>query len=96
MPSSAIQLRVLPVASGAKRTLSAHRNRISTCPSIRITSEWVGYPIAKAIGLNLSKKLDKARVKSLIKIWLASGALMVVEGEDAKRNKRKFIEVSDN
>jgi hypothetical protein len=30
--------------------------------------EWVGYPIAKALALDLDSKSDKAKVKGLIKV----------------------------
>ena len=43
--------------------------------------------------LDLDKKADKAKAKGLIEIWLKSGALIIVEGEDDKRNLRKFVEV---
>jgi hypothetical protein len=59
-------------------------------------TEWVGYPIARALKLNLSKKADKAKIKELIKIWIGTGALAVVDGEDSQRKRRKFVEVSDD
>jgi hypothetical protein len=54
---------------------------------------WVGHAVAQAMRLDLDKKADKAKVKGLIEIWLKSGALIIVEGEDDKRNLRKFVEV---
>jgi hypothetical protein len=54
---------------------------------------WVGRAVAQAMRLDLDKKADKAKVKGLIEIWLKSGALITVEGEDDKRNPRKFVEV---
>ena len=50
--------------------------------------------MAKALGLNLKSKADRAKVRGLIKAWLASGALVEVTGKDAKRNDRQFIEVA--
>jgi AAA domain len=55
--------------------------------------QWVGLAVAEAMRLDLDKKADKAKVKGLIDIWLKSGALIIVEGEDDKRNPRKFVEV---
>lgn len=54
---------------------------------------WVGNVVATVLGLDLKLKSDKARVAELIKIWLASGALVTVEGFDDKREKRSFVEV---
>jgi hypothetical protein len=57
---------------------------------------WVGYALAKALGLNIMDKADKAKVRGLLKAWLGVGSLIVVEGEDDKRNVRKFVEVKDD
>jgi hypothetical protein len=35
----------------------------------------------------------RAKIAGLLKTWIATGMLVVVEGEDAKRMKRSFIEV---
>jgi hypothetical protein len=55
--------------------------------------QWVGHAVARAMRLDLDKKADKAKAKSLIEIWLKSGALIIVERDDDKRNPRKFVEV---
>jgi hypothetical protein len=55
--------------------------------------DWVGVPIAKALGLDPSKKADRAKVIGALKIWSTNGMFVVVEGEDAQRKKRSFIEV---
>ncbi|MCA1410276.1 AAA family ATPase [Bradyrhizobium sp. NBAIM20] len=55
---------------------------------------WVGVPIAKALNLSLAVKTEKAKVAGLIKIWLASGALVEVEKPDENRKMKKFIEVA--
>ncbi len=55
--------------------------------------DWVGNAVAAALGLDLSRKSEKAKVISLLRMWIAAGALVVVEGEDAKRNRRAFVEV---
>lgn len=61
---------------------------------IRAINSWVGIPIAKALGLSLTIKAEKAKVTGLIKVWLASGALVEVEREDEHRKKRVFIAVA--
>jgi hypothetical protein len=56
---------------------------------------WVGNAVAEALDLDVSKKVDKARVAGMLKIWLASGSLKIVEGQDEKRETRKFVEVAE-
>ena len=55
--------------------------------------QWVGKPIAAALNLNLNLPAHAAKVKQLVKDWIASGALVLVEGKDEKRVKRTFVEV---
>ena len=57
--------------------------------------DWVGKAVAGVLGLDVSDKRDKAKMAGLIRIWLKSGALVTVEGEDEKRNKRTFVEKGD-
>jgi hypothetical protein len=58
--------------------------------------DWVGVAVAKALRFDLSDKADRVKVSGLIKIWLASGALVKTEGLDKKRMPRTYIEVADN
>jgi hypothetical protein len=55
------------------------------------STEWVGNIIATVLGMDPEK--DKRRLGSIIKQWVRTDVLRVVEGEDAKRNPRKFVEV---
>jgi hypothetical protein len=59
-------------------------------------NDWVGKPIAKALGLDLDSKSGKAKVKGLIKIWLKAGSLVVVEEKDEHRETKKFVKVADD
>jgi hypothetical protein len=59
------------------------------------SNAWVGIPIAKALKLNLTDKFGTAKVKELIKVWIKSGALIVVEHKDEKSMPRKFVMVAD-
>lgn len=54
---------------------------------------WVGHAVATALCLDIAVKSKRAKVAGLIKIWIASGSLIVVDGEDEKRNPRKFVQV---
>jgi hypothetical protein len=44
--------------------------------------DWVGIPIAKALGLDLDGNADRAKISGLIKCWLKAGSLAVVEDLD--------------
>jgi hypothetical protein len=58
-------------------------------------NDWVGKPIAKALGLNLGVRADKAKVRSLIDIWIKANSLVVVEAADPEsRKKKKFVRVA--
>lgn len=55
--------------------------------------EWVGKPIITAMGLDGGSKADKARVKTLIKTWIADGWLKVINGQTPQRKPTQFIEL---
>jgi AAA domain/Bifunctional DNA primase/polymerase, N-terminal len=58
--------------------------------------DWVGHAVAKALGLDVNDRADKAKIIGLLKVWLGpTGGLRVVDGEDEKRNLRKFVEVRE-
>jgi hypothetical protein len=56
-------------------------------------ADWVGKAIADALGLDLSLAAEHAKVKDLQKRMTTSGRLVEVEGLDAKRTTRTFVEV---
>jgi hypothetical protein len=58
-------------------------------------SKWVGRAVAQALDLNADNKADKAKILGMLKVWRAAGSLVVVEGQDEKREIRKFIEVKE-
>jgi hypothetical protein len=55
------------------------------------SSEWVGFAVAEATGLD-PKKAGK-RIFNLLKEWIANEALKVIEKEDDQRRPRKFVVV---
>jgi hypothetical protein len=57
--------------------------------------DWVGRPIARALGLDLDNKADKAKVKGLIHVWLKAGNLVVIEEKDDHREIKNFVRVAD-
>jgi hypothetical protein len=54
---------------------------------------WVGIPIAAALKLDPEDKANKAKIKGALKVWMANGMFVEVEGQDEKRMPRTFVEV---
>ena len=55
--------------------------------------DWVGNPIAEALGLDPHDKDARASVKKTLEMWIANGMFKSVKGADAKRRPKDFIEV---
>lgn len=56
-------------------------------------ADWIGSVVADVCGLDVDE--DKARIKALIKSWMASGALVKGEWIDPTRRPRPVIEVGE-
>jgi hypothetical protein len=56
-------------------------------------TDWVGKPIAEALRLDIKNPSHAMKVKMLLKTWIENRMFVCVEGLDAKRNKRVFVEV---
>jgi hypothetical protein len=56
--------------------------------------EWVGRAVASALKLNVRNKADKAKIRGMVKLWLAAGSLVEVEGQDEKRRPKIFVELA--
>ena len=59
-------------------------------------NDWVGKAVAKALGLDLTRPADKAKVSTMVKCWLGTGSLIIVEGQDDRRIKRQFVQVKED
>lgn len=57
--------------------------------------KWAGYAVADVLDLDADDEQDKARIKTLIKTWIKSGALKVVMGKDERRKDCPFIQVGE-
>ena len=55
--------------------------------------DWVGFAIARVLGLDADRKVDKARIKSCLKVWIGCGALKVTMIADDKGKNRPTVEV---
>ena len=53
----------------------------------------VGYVVADVLKLNGNSEPVKAKVKTLLKTWISSGALVVVKATDRKGNVRPVVVV---
>jgi AAA domain len=54
---------------------------------------WIGIPIASALRLDPEDKAHKAKIKGALKVWMATGMFVEVEGLDDQRKPRPCIEV---
>lgn len=52
---------------------------------------WAGNAVAAALGLDLSEKAARARVKKLLEDWIRDGLLAIDERKDSNRIERKFV-----
>lgn len=57
------------------------------------SSDWVGNPIAKAMGLDMNETSARATVKAAIARWLKQGVLCTYEAHDNRRKTKTFIGV---
>jgi hypothetical protein len=57
------------------------------------SKDWAGIAVARTLGLDATNKAHKAKVSAMLKTWITNGMFVVVEGLDAERKKRNFIEV---
>lgn len=55
------------------------------------SKEWVGNIIAQTLAMDPDE--DRKRITNILKQWIKNDVLRVVEGQDEKRNTRKFVEV---
>jgi len=53
--------------------------------------DWIGHAVAEVIDVDLEKNADRKRVNALIRSWLRTKALKVVEGKDKARRRVKFV-----
>jgi hypothetical protein len=56
---------------------------------------WAGKALAVVLGLDVRDPQVKKRVMQMLKTWLGTGALKVVEDEDETRHKFYFVEVGE-
>jgi hypothetical protein len=55
---------------------------------------WVGVAVAKAMKLDHTDKIDRAKIVGLIKVWLGNRSLIEVERPDEFRKPKTFVEVA--
>ena len=62
--------------------------------NLQTGNAWVGHAIAQALGLDIGRPREAARARELLRIWLASGALVRVDRRiNAKGKTAPFVEV---
>jgi hypothetical protein len=58
-------------------------------------NDWAGKAVAKALDLDLSRKPDKAKAIRLLKAWLRAKSLRLVDEQDAHREWRTYVRVTE-
>lgn len=62
--------------------------------NVQTGDAWVGHAIGQALGLDVGRPREAARVRELLRTWLASGALVKAERSiNAKGKTAPFVEV---
>ncbi|MCC2651912.1 MAG: hypothetical protein K0Q60_2075, partial [Microvirga sp.] len=56
---------------------------------------WVGNAVAEVLGLDTDEPAVRSKVKGLLKVWIETDALRIVERVDPKRMPRKYVEVGE-
>jgi AAA domain len=56
---------------------------------------WVGKPVAKALGLDAREPTVKRRIQEMVRTWLRDGALRVFTDLDHRRHEKEFVEVGE-
>lgn len=59
------------------------------------SKDWVGVPIARALNVDMGSIEGKAKVASILKMWISNGMFVEVKGKDSKRMTRLFVEVGE-
>lgn len=59
------------------------------------SDDWAGKAVAQALSLDLVDAHNKAKVKTFLRTWIKSGALVVVKKTDENRKGRPFVEVGE-
>ncbi|MBX6425255.1 MAG: AAA family ATPase [Variibacter sp.] len=52
---------------------------------------WVGHAIGKVLGIDTSNEAGAARVKILLRAWLATGALVEEQGDDPRNGRKRPV-----
>ena len=81
--------------TGADFEKAASEIRTGTWRYSQQSPTWVGWAVVKALGFDRTKPGDKAKAAHLVKVWIGTGALVVVDGHDERRIKRQFVQVAE-
>lgn len=58
--------------------------------------DWVGHAVAQALSLNPDLKADKSRIRSLLRVWIANGALKIDRQHDLLKRRDRPVVVVGN
>ena len=57
--------------------------------------DWAGHAVGKVLNFDMAKAANRKRVRTMVKTWIANGALDIVELPDKDRKLRPCIEVGE-
>ena len=85
-----------PMADMSVDDLRAAQKAVSqqTCRADSQSSEWAGFVIAQELGIETRTADGKAKVKSLLAIWLKNGMFKTVRRKDKTSRERTYLEVA--
>lgn len=79
-------LQVQQAIAESKEPLRAHYN----------ATNWVGYAVATALGIDITEQPGKQRVLALVNAWVGTGFFKKVERNDGRMGRKvKYIEVGE-
>ncbi|MFK4499265.1 hypothetical protein ABIF90_000580 [Bradyrhizobium japonicum] len=63
--------------------------------AVQAGEKWAGHAVAKAMGLDLDNRVDKALVRECLKAWKANGMFKVESRNNEKREPRNYLVVGE-
>ena len=57
--------------------------------------DWVGLAVAEVLKLDPKKKGHRAKINTMLQMWIKNGMFVIVDGKDERRETRSFVEVGE-
>lgn len=86
-PPQAFDGVTVEAAQRVRRALAAADHGNGEARKSDKSRQWAGLVVAETLGWDAESKAVRARIRTLIETWLASGVLAVTEGKDGSRER---------